>query len=888
MDNMPKPFRHDHESLMSPYHAAKLTPAEIRSLHNGHLLPTSRSSSLSTAYTRSSLRQQRTLSRHAEDAALHRRSSSSQRPTTPPAHQRRPSTQSIHIHNHVRPLVVAPPTTAMSYRGIATYRGPEITPSESLTMLHHPTQQILTNPLSAFSRPRQSITTRSDSLSSTPPRTTSWVIENRNREPSMASRTSSTHQSPMPRSHSPVSLDDDVRAMTAATATGALHAGGVDRTPLPPPQPDEQSQRAYRGDINDSDPASKQKLGWRRALTGSSEPGDDVVALRKEYRRRTLMLPASQKSCLHAIHYDDTRPGPPPSMKDSLKDDLPSTKTSVFRGASSHKPQPSGEFDQHPAVRPLVDDADDVMDETASTASHDKGKLQVAGGPTDVEDDDNAVPTYGRCSCCGRVQRPGDPNEFDPVIENENLRTNFNLEATRDSMDFRRQSTSHGSVRARYTPIIPMEVGRKIRQARIEPPPSKRMSTAQPPPVPAVVIKNKAGDVIASHSTPLAIMPRTRMDPRLVRFGSLNISREERDRLLGQAEEPALESSTAQTPVKRFGSLHGRQNSDLDTLSKQSTRQSAYQVQQSRSQRRSSQASTRIRQYDDDSDDNINGHAMGMPSQRYPRSIDPSVPLESPNMIGQLNQSASHNPTDISTFDGSLLGQNSTHAPLHVVTSFMMSTTTPPLMTDYTTADGHYEPTVDLDHVGNYSSSGPSSPVVDNRGSIGSINSADVPRYSLNHNQVPMRIQSLMRESYKAVSPQRSPSSGNLAELPPAFTFPRKSSLANLNQARKRSEDVERRAATPAVDGPVPAVPDLNAPHYASVMTSTPAGDASTRDTTPSSSQSVPLHHSFSPNSHIHDQPMVHHGALQPHTHNHNHLSDQHAPTARNTTVAVV
>ena len=182
-------------------HVAKLTPAEIRLLNNNALASKtdSQSSTKSNSSPSRSRRSTNTTPPGSPDeppayqAQVHRNFVSRNNivniltpPHTPNGHRRHsqsithslqhhPSHVATHgqangvIHAH-RPRdttqaafisanrVSSRPSSSGSstYRGLPTYRGPEVTRTGSVNMLQYAPQQIIKNPLSYFSRPRQS------------------------------------------------------------------------------------------------------------------------------------------------------------------------------------------------------------------------------------------------------------------------------------------------------------------------------------------------------------------------------------------------------------------------------------------------------------------------------------------------------------------------------------------------------------------------------------------------------------------------------------------------------------------------------------------------------------------------------------------------------------
>ena len=186
--------RQRHTIRSSP-HVAKLTPAEIRLINNSALASKTGSQSSSKG-TPSPARSRRSTNAtppatpdnpSAYQAQAHKnpisRTSSLNIPTPPhtPNGQHHAHGQAL-VHGHANGIIHAPrprgsaqaafmvangissrPSSSGSsnYRGLPTYRGPEVTRTGSMTMLQRPSPTIVTNPLSVFSRPRQSMVTSS-------------------------------------------------------------------------------------------------------------------------------------------------------------------------------------------------------------------------------------------------------------------------------------------------------------------------------------------------------------------------------------------------------------------------------------------------------------------------------------------------------------------------------------------------------------------------------------------------------------------------------------------------------------------------------------------------------------------------------------------------------
>lgn len=611
------------KSLSAKPKVAKLTPAEIRSLNHGVGL--SKAGSVRSIDNHSIRRLASTTPpltpdhHHSLPRSQSQRRSSADLPTPPlsPDRERRGSASSTRQIYAPRPIShaqtvhlanaagISRPSSQSSYRGVATYRGNEITRNNSLTMLQYPSQQIVSNPLSQFSRPRQSTMTSSTSPSKPgsehqPNENVTNLLNIRDRAQSLPA---TDHA--VTRDHSPIRPSDSPVSMEHGEAPRKTNQTQHDpRQEIPVVQLTPRMDDTARQDDR-NEPSVKQKLSWRRTLTGSSEPDPDVARLRKEFKRRTLLSPKNGY-CLHAIHYDDTKAGSPPQLRDSLRDQLPSAHTSVFKEDEAKQADQDTEYGQHPAVRPLghhIQRSTPNDSDSSLPSSNKKGKeKEIDTADSDTSSLASSVPSYSRCSCCGRVQKPGGfESELSPVMENENLRANFSMEVERMSTNHRRRSSSlNADGQRRYIPIIPMEVGNEMKQARIEP--ARESQTQRPMAHPAStqpallgVAVNKPGDIIGPGSTPLAIMPRRKVDPRIVRFASLHRTKE--DKLEEEAQqklEDPVQNLAPPQPIQRFGSLYGTRNESQQPQiqqqqiqpQQQSNVPSAYQSQQARQQQR--------------------------------------------------------------------------------------------------------------------------------------------------------------------------------------------------------------------------------------------------------------------------------------------------------------
>ncbi|KAI1629604.1 hypothetical protein EDD37DRAFT_617453 [Exophiala viscosa] len=473
---------------------AKLTPAEIRSLNNKGLDSTTGSQSSSNSVSPVKSRRATTTTppttppekASAYQAQSHRnsvsRNSTVDVPTPPhtPNGHRRPSQSSTRSHSHghhsdqphgngtihaPRPrgsahaafvaangLSPRPSSSGSStYRGLQTYRGPEVTRNGSFNMLQRPSSNIVTNPLSYFSRPRQSVLSASPERSRSSQEVSIYRAQSlrneRDNSISNISAASSRPASPHRQSDSPVSMmhenekftvlnpADDPHNQPKVSSDGeipAMNEKAVNTAPDEkeafPPLP---VQR-----VTDQAETPKRESKKRFTLFGAekgNQDGTDSTNKLKKLRRRSLPLTE-----LH-------------QPKSSEVEQLPSEGQAAASNEELHVDGAQIEecdFAAHPAVRPLSLVIPDEF----------KGK----------EREIDCGPVYARCSCCGKIKRPPGASDLSPVMENENLRTNFSFEIERTSNNPARRSSD--SSRGKFTPIIPMVVAEnETRQASIEP-----------------------------------------------------------------------------------------------------------------------------------------------------------------------------------------------------------------------------------------------------------------------------------------------------------------------------------------------------------------------------------------------------------------------------------
>ena len=573
--------RHRH-AVRNSAHVAKLTPAEIRSLNNDALSSKTGSQSSSKSATTPSRSRRSTNGTppaspdepSAYQAQTHRhsvpRNNSINVPTpphTPNAH-RRSSQSSTHGHHHqshgvahahAKGVIHAPqprgsaqaafmsangissrPSSSESstYRGLPTYRGPEVTRTGSINMLPHPSQQIVTNPLSFFSRPRQSqVSTspercRRGSQEISTYRTQSLRNARANSLPNV-SAPPSRPVSPPRATDSPVSMIvDETEKFPVLDPEDDPHnqpkIQSYDETPQdvpkleaaenhPQDEPVLAEEQPKQIDLSESAKKAKDKqkrFTIHAALFGGDKGKNESAENKlKKTRRRTLELPKSEDS-------------------QTAEDKCEAAEASVDVKADCLAGEP-GDYSAHPAVRPLSSDGP-----SANPASR-PISLIIPGEFKGKEKEIISAPVYARCSCCGKIRKPHAFNsELSPVLENENLRTNFSFEVERTNGPSGRRSSN--ASRDKFTPIIPIEVApNETRQATIEP----YNTSPEDQPKQRLHRDGQHKDMEIAQSSPVR-------------------------QPLGQMTSSPITSKRHSAPARfvRFASLHGRRSEDTDAI----------------------------------------------------------------------------------------------------------------------------------------------------------------------------------------------------------------------------------------------------------------------------------------------------------------------------------
>jgi len=705
-------------SFRSRSTVAKLTPAEIRTLN--HSASVSKSGSVRSIDSQSIRRLPsstpsltpgyQSSSQQSHQTHAQRSSSDLSTPVVSPDRERQRSNSSTrHIYSpkpvsHVQAMQLANanshtrPPSASSYRGIATYRGPEVTRTSSLTMLHTPSQQIVSNPLSQFSRPRQSTLISSSRKVSLEQRGTddnavnSVASSQRRQSLGATSRAPSRGHSPIRPSDSPVSMENDKNSKDTELVNAEPSADkGAPVLHVTP-----QTTKSDENHDEASETSKKQKSIWRKSFGGSTEPDSEIAPLRKEHRRRTLMLPG-HGHCLHAVAYADTRPGEPPKLRETLKHELPSAKTAEYKKDDEKQPAEETEYDQHPAVRPLSINARRPSANASETSSSKKGKEREDASNPESEHDATSLspsmPSYPRCSCCGRVARSGGiGSELSPVLENENPKKNLGSNTERTPPTAGRPSSSVSS-QPKFVPNTPTEEGNQKRQSRVETAreTAPSVTASEPPARLKGVAVNQLGDVIGPSSMPLAIMPKSKEKSRLVRFASLHMRDEDKEE---QNQQESMPDPQPEPQMPRFASLYGlrniaqqqeQQRQQRNAYPTQQRPASMYQVQKQTQSSPSSNGRHPLRSalsaYDNGTPATPTTNIYTISSSNASQDVLEKPLGDSPSSSRSRRQESPERPisnngepiVDLSSFDGSFI-----HGSLSRSATIMGGTTTPP------------------------------------------------------------------------------------------------------------------------------------------------------------------------------------------------------------------
>jgi hypothetical protein len=385
-------------------------------------------------------------------------------------------------------------------------------------MLQYPSQQIVNNPLSYFSRPRQShMSTSPERSRQEQPEISTYRAQSlRNQRTNSlpyVSAPSSRQPSPPRVTDSPVSMvgndtehfpdfdsandphnqpktmsdeeEDTKKEPEPAAAAAAEPSSNTVESPT-----EDKPKEATVPESPKKEKEKHKRFTIHAALFGSDKRSPDAEEKKlKKARRRTLSLPKVEKP----VESDEKEMTP-----------APATGEGDANGAVGE----SEEIEAHPAIRPL----------SLVIPAEEKGKERAI--------DIASAPVYTRCACCGKVKRPhGFNSELSPVLENENLRTNFSFEVDRTTATSSRRRSSDAS-RTKFTPIIPMVVGEnETRQASVEPwhgIPDSSNEHKHPQGEEEIVAQSSPVRQPLRQNMSPARMKRNSAPPRFVRFASLH------------------------------------------------------------------------------------------------------------------------------------------------------------------------------------------------------------------------------------------------------------------------------------------------------------------------------------------------------------------------------
>jgi len=503
-------------SVQARPQVAKLTAAEIRSLNNS--AQGSKQDSLiskESPHRNSNNTPPATPDNQAASTAhqtqLARRSTIDlptppRSPSKQPQHARRSSVTigQGHVHapkpngasqaDFIIGQAISRPASASSYRGVPTYRGPEVTRTRSFNMTQRPDQHVVSNPLSNFSRPRQSLINASPDNCKHDYREVDAYqaqnIRNRQRQSGDSAHVSTKSARSPPRAIvSPASSENGGQRDTETFPTLEENT---------PPNDVPEQDKTQTPSVDELNHRKKVEATKEKRKIAGFPKGEGRASLFKS-RRRT---PSFTKG-------PDVIDFSPPKTDLAEPVDNP---TADSRTESKQEERPNEDFQPHPAIRPLSGNipTSDVKGKSRETSS---------------------APVYSMCACCGKLKRPqGYSSELSPVLENENLRSNFSFEIKRNNPITARSLSS--STRGKSIHIISMAVGEhEIRQSAIEPQP---------------MIRTNDGQLVAP-SVPVPDSQRARLSvPTSVRrFGSLYGLRINDS--ITESEENSVRSSDAQT-----------------------------------------------------------------------------------------------------------------------------------------------------------------------------------------------------------------------------------------------------------------------------------------------------------------------------------------------------
>jgi hypothetical protein len=476
------------------------------------------------------------------------------------------------------------------------YRGHEITQTGGHSMLHHPKQEIVTNPLSMFSRPRQSQVHantspdkfKRDFLEMDVYQAQAMLNDNSDDDDAIDQKDASPRDS-----QSPASVEDSKGPAASSTDPTNAHKDSsaneeLDRPVLPRSQSSEltvrptNAQKATPGEvpaISERDHAAEAEAEQKNAgalatvesaaSTGSAGASNYVNQARASAVRESEKIEEDSKALQPDITVLPTNRNvdKKPESNESRKrfsfhhvfDKRGQEKSAALAGDPSPQKQRRRtlSFTKTPDTSPVPHaESLKLNDETAepddSVIPAHPAVRPISPEPETKSSNHNApVPgltslilpsshTYGRCACCGKIKKPGYSSDLSPVLENENIRSNFSFEAQRTSQDGQRK----------YTPIIPMVVSDEddagsIRtvQASIEP-------FKSPEPSIASASASRTGPD-TQHSN------RSSVSVDTAQSSGEDVHRE-------MVTRPLKRHTMDEPKVVRFASLHGRRGSESD------------------------------------------------------------------------------------------------------------------------------------------------------------------------------------------------------------------------------------------------------------------------------------------------------------------------------------
>ena len=365
-------------------------------------------------------------------------------------------------------------------------------------MLQRPAQDIVTNPLSMFSRPRQSaVNTAPDKRNSfssdfdrdfadIDPHQAQFMLDSDDTDESSFRTPDESHQ-PIATAGPPHIEDRDAGAPQLASPINAVESHStVSDTHASQPAPVENE---IRGSLQSawmpptestSSPVGVARQGIARkplpaSLVSTYNRQPEMSEAPQEVpleQPANMAQPSAQgnrnqsdleeneskektKKRFSSFFDKKDRPSAAVSPKKNRRSTVSSTKSSDNTTGDSEKPLPKP--DERSAGYTAVDNDgptdhqndDDIFPQNPAvrppTRSNSMESVPQLHSPVDSKGKAKApmpaplhIPTgniYHRCACCGRLKRPPTyTNELSPVLENENIRHNFSIEMERDRL----------------------------------------------------------------------------------------------------------------------------------------------------------------------------------------------------------------------------------------------------------------------------------------------------------------------------------------------------------------------------------------------------------------------------------------------------------------------